>query len=51
VLHIINGRRPTRSDSAPMAGSSRKFDTPTQNVTIMLLRALNFSATAPNVGV
>ena len=45
------GRRPTRSDNAPITGSQMKLDRPTQNVTSRLAVSLSLSTLLPKVGV
>jgi hypothetical protein len=45
------GRRPIRSDHAPMTGSQKKLDSPTQKVTSRLSRVVSLSTLLPKVGV
>ena len=45
------GRRPIRSDYAPIMGSQMKFDIPTQIVTIRLSAAVSLRTVFPKVGV
>ena len=52
IVHTSNiGRRPTRSDNAPIVGSSTKLSPPTQAVTIRVSTGARWSTRAPNVGV
>ena len=51
VQAMSSGRRPTRSDSAPITGSQKRFDAPTQSVTIRLSPLPRWSTALPKVGV
>ena len=51
VKKIRMGRRPIRSDRAPMTGSQKKLEMPTQKVTARLSTAESFSTRMPKVGV
>ena len=48
---MSSGRRPTRSDSAPMTGSHSRLEAPTHRVTSMLSSLARCSTRLPNVGV
>ena len=44
------GRLPMRSDTAPMTGSSTRFDAPTHSVTVSALAAARCRTELPKVG-
>src|SRR5437667_154600 len=52
VLHANSkGRRPIRSESAPITGSQNRLDAPTHSVTIRLSMLAKRRTEFPNVGV
>ena len=51
VQPTSSGRRPMRSEKAPITGSHIRLDAPTQSVTIRLSPVVRCSTALPNVGV
>ena len=48
AVNVSNtGRRPTRSETAPMTGSQKKLEMPTHNVTSRLSVSLSFRTFLP----